>query len=259
MIINQLIKIDMKQTENSNLVLGREEVYKASPCIWSFKYTHDIVNGMNLNLSNMVSAYPFECGGYLWKDSERLYLCGEFSENTERHNEIQQRLVKSVSGYAAKRFVKSPNKRLVRSDFASFRLQWMLYVVWQKCKGNADFRKLLMQVPNDVTLVENTTTDKGGTAEVWGCRNAELVGYRNNLAAEITKANPTMKKKHLKHLINVEMNKVNSIGEWRGQNNVGKILMICRDCIIKETEPVINYNLLRNAQIHIFGKLLQFN
>ena len=135
----------------------------------------------------------------------------------------------------------------------------MLFVVWQKCKGNADFRKLLMQVPNDVTLVENTTTDKGGSAEIWGCRNAELADYRNSLAAEINKANPTMKKKDLEHLINVETNKVNSIGEWRGQNNIGKILMICRDCIIKGTEPVIDYDLLRNAHIHIFGKPLQFN
>jgi len=259
MIINQLIKIDMKQTEISNLVLGREEVYKASPRIWSFKFTDDVVNGINLNLSNMVSAYPFEFGGYQWKDSERLYLCGEFSEDTVRHNEIQQQLVKSVSGYAAKRFVKSPNKRFVRADFTSFRLQWMLYVVWQKCKGNADFRKLLMQVPNDVVLVENTTTDKGGSAEIWGCRNAELVDYRSSLATEITRANPTMKKKDLKRLINVETNKVNSIGEWRGQNNIGKILMICRDCIIKGTEPVIDYDLLRNAHIHIFGKPLQFN
>jgi predicted NAD-dependent protein-ADP-ribosyltransferase YbiA (DUF1768 family) len=259
MIINQLIKIDMSKSDNANLVLGREEVYKASPRIWSFKYTYDIVDGMNLNLSNMVSAYPFECGGYLWKDSERLYLCGEFSENTESHNEIQQRLVKSVSGYAAKRFVKSPNKRFVRSDFAEYRLQWMLYVVWQKCKGNADFRKLLMRVPEDVTLVENTTTDKGGTAEAWGCRNRELVDYRESLAAEIKKANPTMKKKDLEHLINVETNKVNSIGEWRGQNSIGKILMICRDCIINGTEPVMDYDLLRNAHIHIFGKLLQFN
>ena len=62
----------MKQKEISNLVLGREEVYKASPRIWSFKYTNDVVNGINLNLSNMVSAYPFECGGYQWKDSERF-------------------------------------------------------------------------------------------------------------------------------------------------------------------------------------------
>ena len=259
MIINHLIKNDMLKIDNVIFVLGREEVYQASPCIWSFKYTDDIVNGMKLNLSNMVSAYPFECGGYLWKDSERLYLCGEFSTSSEQDYTIQQRLVNSVSGYAAKRFVKSPNKRFVRADFTSFRLQWMLYVVWQKCKGNADFRNLLLQVPDGVVLVENTTSDKGGTADVWGCRNRELVDYRSNLAAEIIKANPTMKKKHLKHLINVETNKVNSIGEWRGQNNIGKILMICRDCIIRGTEPVINYDLLRDAQIHILGKPLQFN
>lgn len=249
----------MSKSDNVNLVLGREEVYKASPRIWSFKFTDDVVNGINLNLSNMVSAYPFEYGGYHWKDSERLYLCGEFSTSSEQDYSIQQRLVNSVSGFAAKRFVKSPNKRLVRSDFPSFRLQWMLFVVWQKCKGNDDFRKLLMQVPDDVVLVENTTTDKGGTAEVWGCRNAELVDYRNSLAADITKANPTMKKKHLKHLINVETNKVNSIGEWRGQNNVGKILMICRECIKEGKQPVIDNSLLRGAQIHIFGNLLQFS
>ena len=246
----------MKQKEISILVLGREEVYKASPRIWSFKFTDDVVNGINLNLSNMVSAYPFEYGGYHWKDSERLYLCGEFSTSSEQDYSIQQRLVKSVSGFAAKRFVKSPNKRFVRADFASFRLQWMLYVVWQKCKGNADFRKLLMQVPDDVTLVENTTTDKGGSAEVWGCRNRELVDYRKSLAAEITRANPNMKKKHLKHLINVETNKVDSIGEWRGQNNIGKILMICRDCLIYGTEPEIDYELLTRANIYILGERL---
>ena len=246
----------MKQTEISNLVLSREEIYKASPRIWSFKHTDDVVNGINLNLSNMVSAYPFEYGGYHWKDSERLYLCGEFSTSSEQDYSIQQRLVKSVSGFAAKRFVKSPNKRFVRADFASFRLQWMLYVIWQKCKGNADFRKLLMQVPDDVTLVENTTTDKGGTAEVWGCRNRELVDYRKSLAAEITRANPNMKKKHLKHLINVETNKVDSIGEWRGQNNIGKILMICRDCLIHGTEPEIDYELLTRANIYILGERL---
>ena len=249
----------MTKLENTNLVLGREEVYKASSRLWSFKFTDDIVNGINLNLSNMVSAYPFEFGGYQWKDSERLYLCGEFSTNTEQDYQIQQKLVEAKSGYAAKRFVKSPNKRFVRADFAEFRLQWMLFVVWQKCKGNSDFRKLLLQIPDGITLVENTTTDKGGSAEVWGCRNAELVDYRNCLAAEIIKENPNMKKKDLKRLINIETNKVNSIGEWRGQNNIGKILMICRDCIKKGKQPVIDHDLLHNAQIHIFGKPLQFN
>ena len=240
-------------------ILGREEVYKASPRIWSFKYADDIVNGIQLNLSNMVGSYPFMFGGFQWRDSERLYLCGEFSTNTEQDYQIQRKLVEAKSGYAAKRFVKTPNKRFVRVDFAEFRLQWMLYVVWQKCQGNDNFRKLLMQVPHDVVLIENTTTDNQGSADVWGCRNKELVDYRNALAAEITEANPSMKKKALKHLINVETNKVDSIGEWRGQNNIGKILMICRDCIKEGKQPVMDYSLLRDAQIHIFGKLLQFS
>jgi hypothetical protein len=64
MVINQLIKKGMSKSDNVNLVLGREEVYKASPRILSFKFTDDIVNGINLNLSNMVSAYPFEYGGH---------------------------------------------------------------------------------------------------------------------------------------------------------------------------------------------------
>ena len=192
-------------------ILGREEVYKASPRIWSFKYADDIVNGIQLNLSNMVGCYPFMFGGFQWRDSERLYLCGEFSTNTEQDYQIQRKLVEAKSGYAAKRFVKTPNKRFVRADFAEFRLQWMLYVVWHKCQGHADFCKLLMQVPCDVVLIENTTT-----------------------------------------------NKVDSIGEWRGQNNIGKILMICRDCIKEGKQLVMDYSLLRDAQIHIFGKLLQF-
>ena len=249
----------MSTTNNSDIVLGREEVYKASPRIWSFKYADDIVNGITLSLSNMVGGYPFECGGYQWRDSERLYLCGEFSTGTEQDCRIQQKLVEAKSGYAAKRFVKTPNKRFARADFGEFRLQWMLYVVWQKCQGNADFRKLLMQVPDDVILVENTTTDNQGTADVWGCRNKELVSFRDALAAEITEANPNMKKKDLKHLINVETNKVSNIGEWRGQNNIGKILMICRDCIKEGKQPIIDTDLLGDAQIHILGKLFQFD
>ena len=249
----------MSNSNISNIVLGREEVYKASSQVWSFKQVDDIVNGINLNLSNMVGCYPFVCGGYQWRDSERLYLCGEFSEDKEEHRNIQQRLVEAKSGYAAKRFVKSPNRRFVRSDFAQFRLQWMLFVVWQKCQGNESFRKLLMQVPDDVILVENTTTDNQGTADVWGCRNKELVAYREALTKEITGANPHLKKKDLKHLINIETNKIDSIGEWRGQNNIGKILMICRNCIKEGKQPVIDYDLLRNANIHIFGKPFQFN
>lgn len=248
-----------KTVENFGFILGREEVYEASPRVWSFKHSTDIVEGVNLKLSNMVGCFPFVFGGVEWRDSERLYLCGEFSQGTEEHNRIQQALVGARSGYAAKRFVKRPNKKSVRADFTEFRLQWMLFVVWQKCKGNAEFRKLLLQIPSNVTLVENTTTDKGGTADIWGCRNKELVCRRNTLAAEITEANASMKKKDLERLISIRTNQLSDIGEWRGQNNMGKVLMICRQAVIDGVEPVIDYDLLRNAQIHILGQQLQFD
>ena len=67
-----------------------------------------------------------------------------------------------------------------------------------------------------------------------------------------------MKHKDLKHLINVETNKINNVGVWKGQNNIGKILMLCRDCLIEESEPEIDYDLLQQSNIYLFGKKLSF-
>ena len=241
-----------------DFILGHEEVYAASPQIWSFKNVDDIVNGLNLRLSNMAGGFPFECGGIEWPDSERLYLCGEFSNNTDVHRSIQEELCSAKSGYAAKRFFKAKHKMQVRSDFKQFRLQWMLFCVWAKCQGNADFRDLLLSIPSDAILVENTTTDNGGSAEIWGCKNKELVKVRKSLANKLKAENSHLKKKALELLINVETNKLNDIGEWRGQNNIGKILLICRDCLQNGTEPTIDYGLLNNAEIHILGHRLKF-
>lgn len=239
--------------------LGREEVYQASSRIWSFKQVDDIVNGITLRVTNMAGGYPFECGGTVWADSERLYLCGEYSNDTEEHLGIQKELCSATSGYAAKRFYKAKHKKQVRSDFKEFRLQWMLFCVWTKCQGNEDFRKLLQSIPHDAILVENTTTDTGGTAEIWGCKNKELMDARKALADTLRAENAHLKKKALAHLINVETNKLNDIGTWRGQNNIGKILMICRDCLNQGTAPEIDYDLLNKAGIYLFGKRLQIS
>lgn len=67
-----------------------------------------------------------------------------------------------------------------------------------------------------------------------------------------------MSGKELDNLINIETNKVNDVGEWRGQNNIGKILMICRDCLAESMEPTIDYDLLRLANIHLLGQRLLF-
>lgn len=242
------------------VILDREEVYDpAKQTIWPFKHVDDIVEGIQLNLGNMTSCYPFAVEGFDWRSSEELYLAGEFSNATPDHRCIQDELRSARSPYAAKRFVKGKYKKLVREDFTEFRSQWMLWCVWQKCKGNVDFRRKLLSIPDGVILVEETTTDTGGTGRIWGCSNRELVVVRKALAQSIAEKHPGMLKKDLKYLTNVETNAIRNVGTFTGQNNIGKILMICRDCLKRGVEPDIDLGLLRSKKITILGKQLTFS
>ena len=252
-----------QKADTFEIILGRVEHINASHfnCL-SFAKASDIVNGINVRLSNMAGGYPFSFGGATWHDSETLYLCGEFSDSSEKHLLVQEDMQRQTSGFAAKRFIKKRNNNLIRQDFADFRIQWMLYVVWQKCMGNADFANLLLKLPHDAIIIEDTTKQHGDTKEVWGCTNTELAIRRAEVKKKVTKQaktdNPKISKAALKRLVNIEICKVNDIGTFVGQNNLGKILMICRDCLIQGVEPQIDYNLLESKDIHILGKRISF-
>lgn len=244
---------------NDAIILDHEEVYDPTiQKVWPFKHVDDIVEGVKLDLCNMTSCYPFEVDGVRWRSSEELYLAGEFSNDTADHRAIQEELRAAKSPYAAKRFVKGKHRKEVRKDFTEFRTQWMLWCVWQKCKGNIDFRSKLLSIPDDVILVEETTTDTGGSGQIWGCSNRELVEARKALAQSIAEKHSDLSKKNLDFIINVETNAIRNVGLFRGQNNIGKILMICRDCIRRGIEPDIDLDLLRSKNIFILGKQLTF-
>ena len=252
-----------QKADTFEIILGRVEHINASHfnCL-SFAKASDMANGINVRLSNMAGGYPFSFGGVTWHDSETLYLCGEFSDSSEKHLLVQEDMQRQTSGFAAKRFIKKRNNNLIRQDFADFRIQWMLYVVWQKCKGNADFANLLLQLPHDAIIIEDTTKQQGDTREVWGCTNTELAIRRAELKKKVTRqaksGNPKISKAALKRIVNSETCKVNGIGTFVGQNNLGKILMICRDCLIQGVEPPIDNALLNRSNIYILGRLLSF-
>lgn len=252
-----------QKADTFEIILGRVEHINASHfnCL-SFAKASDMANGINVRLSNMAGGYPFSFGGATWHDSETLYLCGEFSDASDKHLSVQKEMQRQTSGFAAKRFIKKRNSNLIRQDFADFRIQWMLYVVWQKCMGNADFANLLLKLPHDVIIIEDTTKQHGDTKEVWGCTNTELAIRRAELKKKVTRQaksdNPKISKAALKRIVNSETCKVNGIGTFVGQNNLGKILMICRDCLIQGVEPSIDYNLLETKDIHILGKRISF-
>lgn len=252
-----------QKSDTFEIVLGRVEHIDASHfnCS-SFSKVTDVVNGTDLRLTNMASGYPFDFEGRTWHDSETLYLCGEFSTDSIQHKAIQGEMYSKKNGYAAKRFVKNKYKSLIRKDFSTFRIQWMLFVVWMKCKGNAEFARLLSQIPQDALIIENTTKQCCATKEIWGCSNQELTNYRDMMEEKIKEQakanNPKITKKALDNLVVIETNKINNIGIFTGQNNLGKILMICHYCLVNGTEPPIDYDLLNAKNIHILGKRISF-
>lgn len=245
------------QKQTSSLILGKTEVYSCeSQNIWSWHKVSDVVEGIELRLSNMAGGFPFEAAGHTWPTSEQLYLAGEFTDP-----QIQQELLEAKSGYAAKRFIKAKHKRTVREDFLTFRLQWMLWVVWQKCKGNEAFRKLLLSVPDDAILVEDTTTDNQGTAEIWGAANPiqrEAKAAAREAYTLLLGSRFKSKKEAESKIESLAIQDTRHIGKFVGQNNIGKILMICRQCLIEGTEPPIDYSLLNQSKITIFGQVLSF-
>lgn len=247
------------QNPMHSIVLDRMETYDPQNVnVWPFHKVDDIVEGTKLDLCNMTSCYPFECQGMKWRSSEELYLCGEFSNDTEEHLQIQQELIYAKSPYASKRFIKGKHRRKVREDFADFRTQWMLWVVWQKCLGNIEFRRKLLLIPDDVVLVEDTTTDTGGTGHIWGCSNKELSKEKKNRYEMAKSLYSHLSKKSKELLTNLYVNELRNIGLFKGQNNLGKILMICRLCLKNGTQPDIDLELLDSKEINLLGKRISF-
>lgn len=242
----------------TSLILGQTEVYNCeNQRIWAWHKVSDVVEGVELRLSNMAGGFPFQAAGRTWATSEQLYLAGEFTDPV-----IQQEIASAKSGYAAKRFIKAKHKRAVREDFADFRLQWMLWCVWQKCIGNQAFRQLLTSIPEDVILVEDTTTDNGGTAEIWGAANhaqREAQAVVREAYTALYGGRFKSKKEEEAHISKLVLQDTRHIGQFLGQNNIGKILMICRQCLLNGSEPEIDYQLLNEAHITIFAEVLKFS
>lgn len=167
-------------------------------------------------LGNMAGGFHFNLFGVKWYGTEHLYLCGEWSQEGNDSVEIQEYIRKMPSGVYAKRCSKAKYKAEIRKDFTTFRYDWMLWCVWQKCLLNKDFANLLRSIPEDCVIVEVVKDDP-----VWAAYLDEQ-------------------------------------GVIRGGNAMGKILTICRHCLVTNTEPDINRQVLNEAGIYILGQRIAF-
>lgn len=239
--------------------LVREEAYDASSLnCFAFRHGYDVRQGLSLSLGNMVRGYGFDLQGIHFHYSECAYIAGAFSYGTDAHLAIQRQLVVCDNGYAAKKSIRKPHDGEKHSDWERFNVQWMLYVVWQKCLSNEAFRNLLLSFPKDAVIIEDSTSLKGHRATIWGCRNDELKKRLNALRKEL-KAQGVCKAAIKREQDKMRLGEWSTIGVFKGQNVMGKILMTCKQALEQGTEPPINYALLQDAHINLLGRELTFN
>lgn len=236
----------------------KNETYDAAHIrTWSFRKSEDERDEQPNNLGNMCVGYPFILDGEQFLNSEAAYISGMFSNNTPEHISIQRELQNEPVGYNTKKVIRRAHESEKRSDWESFNVQWMLYVVWSKCQ-NKDFARVLKSIPKNTMIIENSTHQSGKTALFWGAANQELEDDRTIIESEVEILNPYATSKTIDQKKMVERNKINDIGEWAGTNCMGKILTVCKWCLDNGTSPGIDYELLRSKHIHLFGKPLLF-
>ena len=128
--------------------------------VLTYSKPHDECDGIEIHLGNQAKGYPFRCLGHEWRAVEFLYLCGEWSWEGDEAKAIQEDVLTATSGYKAHRCKKQIYYKKIREDYTTFRHQWMLWCVWQKCLGNEEYRKHLLSMPDDRVIIEAIKRDK---------------------------------------------------------------------------------------------------
>lgn len=241
-----------------DIELDNWEEYDATQMqIMSFRHHYDIVDGTQFNVGNMCAGYPFTLHGITFQNSEAAYIAGIYSHNIPEHIRLQEALVEINDGYRAKKEYRHKRyDHIKREDWESFNIEWMKYVVWQKCKNNPAFAKLLVSIPGTAMVVENSTGMTGATAQVWGCFNLELEELRDAKVKRYAIEHSI--KKDSDERLNIERNRWNNYGIWFGKNLMGKIIKMCSICLQRGIELPIDYELLQSKHIHLLGQELQF-
>lgn len=261
------------------IVMGQEDTYdlETSNC-WSFRKgtderaNEDSDDKFAIALGNMCDGFPFSILGTEFRTSEHAYICGMFSErgtkNDEKQREAQVVITEKTyekdgvkmnqyHGYSVKKEARRKYERWSREDWSDgFNVEWMKYVVWNKVVRNADFRRLLCErIPLDAMIIENSTSQTGSTASLWGAKNQNLENARKAYSTYYKREHPQASKAELQQ----KENEINYVGTFVGKNWMGKILKLCQMAIIEGGEPPIDYDLLKSKHIYLIDTLLTFD
>lgn len=228
----------------------------------AFRREIDLWKDIPVPFGNMNGGFAFTMHGITFPSSEHAYIFGLFSNNTPEHIAIQQELLAEPSGYNAKRGIRNGYKEQWREDWKEFNIDWMLYCVWNKVNKCKEFRKLLLAVPKGATIIEDSTFQKVHKpfdgASFWGARNPEKMAF-DKLAKKYVASLKLSTKTATKDAVNKLLWEYCNVGTYTGNNVMGKILTIVKQCLHDGTQPDIDYDLLKSKNIHFFGTPIDFD
>lgn len=262
--ISSLSEIEVKLEFNrlvGSINLTQQENYDCTRLnVWSYRKATDVRDGVNIKFGNMCNGFPFDIAGIPFVNSECAYVAGAFAREDPESARIQRLITLETNGQKCKRVYRRLPEftQYMRDDFYTYNVQWMLYVIWQKCQQNDSFAELLKKIPIDAYIVENTSLHHGESATFWGARNTDLMTVRKEIEDEIARNQFFKYKYKRKEAQMLASNAVNDIGCFIGTNVMGKIIKICSFGLLFGQEPPIDYSLLMEKGLTVCGNRINF-
>lgn len=250
-------------TTKQDLYKREKEQYNVAEhyCV-AFRRKDDLWKGMRIPFGNMNGGFSYTMHGVEFPSSEHAYIFGLFSNNTPEHIAIQQELLAESSGYSAKRNIRNGNREQWRNDWDEFNIEWMLYCVWVKVNQCEEFRNLLLAIPEGATIIEDSSFQKVNKgfdgAAFWGARNADKRAF-GKLVRKYVKTLKDQTPREADDTENRLLWEYCNVGTYIGNNVMGKILTIVKQCLHDGTQPDIDYALLKSKNIHFLGNLIGFD
>ncbi len=266
--IRNILKLNKTEVKNEftrlveSINLTKKENYDCSSLnVWSYRKAKDVRDGVNIKFGNMCNGFPFEIAGIPFFNPETAYVAGAYAREDPESIRIQHLISKERNGQKCKRVYRHNPEftHNMRADFYLYNVEWMQYVLWQKCQQNNDFKELVKQIPIDAHVVENTTFHHGATATFWGAKNIELMIARGQIEDEIERNQHFKYKYQLTKAQMSASNSVNNIGCFVGNNVMGKIIKVCSLSLLYGQEPPIDYDLLTEKGLTMCGHIMNFN
>ena len=239
---------------------------------WSFNSKTDVRDGVPLTLGNMSNTFGVSILGIDFPNSEVPYQLAIFNSENESLK-IQEEIVNPENGWLTnglkmkRKFIYSREGgtdlywRYRRdTEFENGKqnwcYEWMKFIVWEKVKQNEGFRDILLSIPKEAVIIEQAQKKPSDDKpSMWGAWNDELLSERDIVIKSAMIENGLGKtSKSVRDVIY----DVNNVGVWVGQNAMGQILTMAKLALNEGIEMPIDEEMLNNARINWFGKVLQF-